>query len=176
VVFAYHTPESLATYLRRWSRFGAHVRQEGEILFDRDGRLHDALEEDIPVSTLEEFAAQLRHLENYDDLKRFGGYFLLPLAHLYSIGRSVVFALLAERGILEFSQQQALRRLERELPAASHDARAIERLRPFHDRVSRRGAGALPFSPRDCSDEVAAARDSVRRLIARSRVSDVLAD
>jgi predicted nucleotidyltransferase len=174
VMFAYHTPDTLEAYLHRWSRFGAHVRREGEILFDPDGRLRGVLEEDIPVSSREELAAQLRHLENYNDLKRFGGHFMLPLAHLYSIGRTVVFALLAERGVLEFDQTRAMLRLAREMPEASDDVRTVARLRPFQERVSRRSRRPLPFSPKDRDDEVAHARDAVRRLIGRSQPADAI--
>jgi predicted nucleotidyltransferase len=173
VTFLYHTPETLETYLHRWSRFGAHVRNEGLILFDPHGRLRSALNEDIPVSSREELLAQMRHLDNYDDLKRFGGKFLLPLAHLYSIGRTVVFALLAERGVLEFDQVRAMRQLERKLPEAKDDIRTIARLRPFQQRVGRRSHTHLPFSPNDCESEVATARDAVRRLIGRSQRLDV---
>ncbi|MFI4990320.1 MAG: nucleotidyltransferase domain-containing protein [Solirubrobacterales bacterium] len=173
VMFAYYTPATLDSYLHRWSRFGAHVRREGEILFDPDGRLRDVLEEDIPVSSREELEAQLRHLENYDDLRRFGGYFLLPLAHLYSIGRTVIFALLAERGVLEFDQTRATRLLEREVPTATDEIRAVARLRAFQERVSRRSRRPLPFSPRDCEDEVAHARDAVRSLIGLTQPADV---
>jgi predicted nucleotidyltransferase len=176
VTFAYHTPDTLAAYLRRWSRFGAHVRQEGEILFDRDGQLHAALEQAIPVSTREELEAQARHLENYDELGRFGGHFLFPLAHLYSIGRSVIFALLAEREILEFDSARAMQRLAQELPAAADEIHAVARLRPFHERATGRGRLPLPFAPRDCEVEVADARSAIRALIGRSRLADAISD
>lgn len=176
VALAYHTPQSLGAYLHRWSRFAAHVRREGEVLFDSGGWLQQALAEEIPISTRDELAAQERHLENYDDLKRFGGYFLLPLAHLYSIGRGVIFALLAERGHLEFDQERAMSYLEGEAPEATEEIRLVARLRPFRERVARRGAGQLPFSPRDCEAEVARARDAIRGLIGLSQQARVRAD
>jgi hypothetical protein len=170
VMFTYHTPQTLALCLRRWSRFGAHVRREGEILFDRWGKLREALHEEVPVCTREELAAQLRHLRNFDDPSRFGGYFLFALARLYSVGRTVVFALLAEHGELEFDQRRAMTLLEQMLPEASDEISAIERLRPFQELVSGRGESCLPFSPRDCETELTDARDAVRKLIARSEL------
>jgi len=168
VTFAYYTPTTLDSYLHLWPRFGAHVRQEGEILFDRDQQLQGALDEEIPISPRRELLAQLRRLEAYDELSRFGGLFLFPLAHLYSIGRTSIFALLAEHGVLEFGDEQAMRRLAKVLPDAAPDIQAIRQLRPFREFVAGRSPRPLPFSPRDCPDEVATRREAIRRLIGRS--------
>lgn len=176
VMFTYHTPRTLAVSLRRWSRFGAHVRREGEILFDRRGKLREVLHEKVPVCPRDELEAQLRHLQSFDDPSRFGGYFLFALARLYSVGRTVVFALLAEHGELEFDQRRAMALLERTLPEASDEISAIERLRPFQQLVTSRGECRLPFSPRDCEAELAGARDAVRKLIARSELVSVGVD
>jgi predicted nucleotidyltransferase len=178
VNFAYHTARSLDAYLHRWSRFGAHMRHEGKILFDPNGDLKLAFEEEIPVSTLEELQAQLQHLANYDDLGRFGGHFLLPLAHMYSIGRSVVFALLAEHEVLEFQQERAMSLLEYELPEARSEIQFVTRLRPFQERVSHRRQDSLPFTPTGskAEHEAAGARNAIRQLIGYSRSADALAD
>jgi predicted nucleotidyltransferase len=55
---SYHTADSLDRYLHRRSRFGAHLRREGWILYDPLGELRRAFATDIPVSTAEELAAQ----------------------------------------------------------------------------------------------------------------------
>src|SRR5579884_3517315 len=94
VSISYYTAASLAVYLERWSRFAVHLRTEGEVLFDHSGRLRALLDQPRPLSTEFELRVQVEHLEALDHVERFGGLFLIPLARLYGIGRTVVFALL----------------------------------------------------------------------------------
>jgi predicted nucleotidyltransferase len=170
ISLSYHTADSFNLYLHRWSRFGAHLRREGWILHDAHGELRRALTIDIPVSTTEELTAQRRHLANYEHLKRFGGRFLFPLAHLYRIGRTVVFAILAEHGTLEFDRDRAFRTITELYPSRAADVATIARLAPFYERVTRRTSdGLLPFDPVGCEAEVARARDAIARLLALSR-------
>ncbi|MGQ0779394.1 MAG: nucleotidyltransferase domain-containing protein [Pseudonocardiales bacterium] len=162
----YHTADSLDRYLHRWSRFGAHLRQESWILYDPHGELRRVLATDIPVATTEELAAQRRHLTNYAHLDRFGGRFLFPLTHLYRIGRTVAFAILAERGTLEFDRGRAFRAIAELYPDRAADVATIARLAPFYERVTRRPSdGLLPFDPVGCEGEVIRARDAITRLL-----------
>lgn len=166
---AYHTADSLDCYLRRWSRFGAHLRREGWILYDPCGELRRLLAVDIPVSTTEELAAQRSHLNNYAHIERFGGRFLLTLTHLYQIGRTVVFAILAEHGILEFDRGRAFRTVIELYPDCAADAAAVARLAPFYELATRRSRDSvLPFEPVGCEAEVVRAREAVVRLLALS--------
>jgi predicted nucleotidyltransferase len=166
---AYHTAGSLDRHLHRWSRFGAHLRREGWILYDPLGELRRALATDIPVSTAEEIAVQRRHLNNYTHLERFGGRFMFTLTHLYRIGRTVVFAILAEHGTLEFDRERAFRAVMELHPDRVADAAAIARLAPFYERATRRlGDGILPFDPVGCEAEVIQAREAITRLLALS--------
>jgi predicted nucleotidyltransferase len=174
IAVAYHTPETLDRYLVRWPRFGVHLRREGEVLFDRHGWLRDALDCERPVSTLEELRLQLLRLANYDSLDRFGDRFLFPLANMYSIGRTVAFALLAERGIFDFNQQSALEQLARLAPDHAADINAIARLRPFAELVQGHSVGLLPFSFEGSGRNVAAAREAIRRLVALSEHANEL--
>ncbi|MDQ6614393.1 MAG: nucleotidyltransferase domain-containing protein [Actinomycetota bacterium] len=176
ISITYHTSDSLAEYLMRWSRFGVHLRTEGQILFDRHGHLRDALAADCPFSTRDELRLQLLHLATFEHLERFGGRFLFPLAHLYLIGRTVVFALLAERGIFEFNQERAFERLPRVVPDAGPDVEKVASLRPFSQLAQGRRPISLPFGFEDCAPDVAAARTAIRRLICLSEHADVLAD
>jgi predicted nucleotidyltransferase len=173
----YHTPETLARHLSHWSRFGVHLKEEGEILFDRHGLLRDELDSEGSVSTYEELRLQLLHLRSFDHLERFGGRFLFPLAHLYAIGRTVVFALLAERGIFEFNRERAFERLVDLTPEYSVEVEEIAQLRPFAELTAGHDAEALPFSfLQGASIRVAAAREGIRRLVALSQYADDLAD
>lgn len=165
VSISYYTPPSLVAYLERWSRFGVHLRTEGRILFDHFGRLRAILAQPRTLSTEFELEVQLGHLETLDHVERFGGLFLIPLARLYRVGRTVVFALLAEMGVFEFNQEKAFEDLARRLPEAAHDVRAIERLRPFARLVRGRiEPDRLPFSSEGCPIEVKNAIEAIRRL------------
>lgn len=173
---ACHTPESLERYLHRWSRFAAHLRREGKVLFERDAALSGLLAHEVPISTREELRAQRRHLRNYEHPERFGNRFLFPLASLYRIGRATTFAILAERAILRFDADQAFSDLSDLYPDRAADVRSIRRLKPFHDLVTRRGTdSALPFEPTDCVGEVVQARQAIERLLSLSRRQDELA-
>jgi predicted nucleotidyltransferase len=176
VSLAAHTPESLRLYLGRWSRFAAHLRTEGKVIFDRDGGLGELLDRETAISTVAELDAQRRHLRNYDHPERFGNRCLFPLVSLYRIGRAVTFAVLAEREILIFDSEEAFVRLGRLAPERASDLNAVRRLRPFYDLVTRRDAGASPpFDPTDCLDELVAARDAVGRLLGLSATTSELA-
>lgn len=166
---SYYTTDSLDRYLHRWSRFSAHLRREGWILYDPLGELRRALATDIPVSTAEEIAAQRRHLNNYAHVERFGGRFMFTLTHLYRIGRTVVFAILAEHGTLEFDRERAFRAVMELYPDRAADAMIIERLAPFYERVTRRlHEIILPFDPVGCETEVIRAREAITRLLSLS--------
>ena len=170
---AYHTPDTLTRYLRRWSRFGAHLRREGEVLFDTSGALRRLLAEDVPISTQEELSAQRRHLDNFRHPGRFGDQFLFPLASLYRIGRTVVFALLAETGELSYDASVAFAHLGELYPDHRDEIETIQRLKPFYELVTGRGgAETLPFEPTGCSDEVVAARRAIDNLLSLSHAPE----
>lgn len=174
VGLVYHTEDNLPKYLERWSRFAAHLRSEAVILRDDDERLQRILTADRPISTKIEVAVQRRHLANYDHLERFGGRYLFPLAKLHRIGRAAAFAVLAERGVLEFDRYRAFDALERLHPERASDLKVVERLEPFAEMVTAQGGSAdLPFEPIGCTREVVDAREAVARLLNLSQHSTV---
>ncbi|MGN6372324.1 MAG: nucleotidyltransferase domain-containing protein [Solirubrobacteraceae bacterium] len=171
----YHTPDTLAEHLRRRSRFRVHLQREGEILFDRHGMLHAALETTEPVDTSDELRTLARSLASFEDLDRFGGRFLFALAHLYRVGRAVVLSLLAERGVFEFNQARAFALLADALPENSAEVERIAQLRPFAELTSGREVDPLPFDfVADAGARAAAARDAIRRLMALSEYANEL--
>jgi predicted nucleotidyltransferase len=167
-VISSFTPDSLSGYLRKWSRFGVHLRREGIILHDPTGTLRDLLSEEIPVSVEAELEVQRRHLRDYAHVDRFGGRLLFPLARIFSIGRAVVFARLAAGGTLEFDRDRAFTEMARREPALAEQIRLIQGLAPFYDRVrDQEPAAPLPFSPVGAEAEarLVQARDAVARLL-----------
>lgn len=165
----YHTPASLETYLAHWSRFGAHLRIEGRILYDMNGDLSRILTAERPIETKYEFAAQERHLARYAHADRFGGRFLFPLAHLYRIGRTAAFAAIAKEGRLEFDRRQAFEIAADLYPDLSEEFATIAALAPFYEYVRAPQSGAtLPFDPVGPAAEVGflTARTCVSRVIA----------
>ena len=168
VALSYHTPETLAAHLRRWSRFGAHLQREGRILFDRHGHLAGILAESPAVSTRAEILAQYRHLQNFEDLERFGDRFLFVLARLHRIGRSVIFALLAEEGVLTFDREEAFEAYATRHPEQAGAVELVARLRPFAELVRLERPRPLPFEPLGCRDEAQRSRDAILGLIRTS--------
>jgi hypothetical protein len=173
---SYHTPETLEAHLDRWSRFGAHLKREGQILFDRHGRLAAILDGAPTVSTRAEIHAQWTHLRHMRDLERFGGRYLFVLARLHRIGRAVVFALLAEQELLVFERERAFAIYTERHPEHRQEVAVIEGLRPFAETVRQERTRPLPFSPNGCREEVERARDAVNTLIRTSEHAPSLPD
>jgi len=168
ISLSYHTISSLEKHLHRWTRFGAHLRREGQILHDPKGELQRLLSVEIPISTAQELDAQRRHLANYQHVARFGGHFLFPLAHIYRIGRATAYAILAEDEILEFDREEAFRTFVRLHPDRAADIAAIAELAPFYKLVRTGSFVPLPFEPvgRGAEARFVRARDAVARLVA----------
>lgn len=168
ISISYYTPESLDDYLRRWSRFGAHLRLEGRILHDTDGRLEGILAEERPISTDHEFATQRQHLQRYEHVDRFGGRLLFPLAHLYRIGRAAAFAAIAKTGHLEFDRREAFQLAVMLYPHLEPEFAAITELDPFYELVRAPDFSIdLPFEPigSEAERRFVHARDCVARVV-----------
>jgi len=148
VTISYYTWAELSEYLKRSPRFGAHLQREGWIVHDLDGKLARVLGEERPIDTSREVTRQLRLLRTLSHTDRFGGRFLFPLAQVYRIGRTVTYAQLASRGVLEFDQQTAFRRLAAAVPEWTSEISTIARLAPFYARTrSRSTKERFPFDP-----------------------------
>jgi predicted nucleotidyltransferase len=172
IAFSYHTPEELAKYVRRWSRFGAHLKREGRILYDTGDQLRDLLSAEVPITVDHELEAQQQHLSIYARVERFGGRFLFPLAHLYRIGRATVYAVLAKSGVVEFDQESAFREIVAQHPDWRRDVSAIASLAPFYQQV--RGDAddvKLPFDPvgPEAENRLIEAREAILRLLTRGQ-------
>lgn len=166
VFVTYHTFDSLKRYVDRWSRFRAHLRLEGWVLYDRTGELKRILDGQAPISPRCELATMRRSLVALLHLERFGGRFLFPLAQLYRVGRTVAFATLASCNILEFDRRRAFSKLAELHPTCAQDLATITRLAPFYDYVNGRGDKEdLPFNPVGCESEVVGARNAISRLL-----------
>jgi hypothetical protein len=142
-----HTRESFGHLIHEGSRFLVHLRREGEVLVDRTGQLSSFLSSPWqPVSVDAEIALELERLENYDRPDIFGNRFLFPLAHVFTIGKAIVMARLADEGHFEFNRRRAFAAFASRHPNRSADARTIANLEPFLART-RRQQTALPFPP-----------------------------
>jgi predicted nucleotidyltransferase len=163
---AFHTRESFAELIHDGSRFLVHLRREGEVLIDRTGQLEGFLRAPWePVSVDEEIAIELARLANYDRPELFGGRFLFPLAHVFTIGKAVVMARLADDGIFEFNRRRAFFAFERRFPAVARDVRVVAALEPFV-ALTRRHTASLPFSPSGpgAAERLEASVAAVRRI------------
>jgi hypothetical protein len=165
----YHTPESLQRHLAMWSRFGVHLRDEGVLLVDPTGTVSDLLGEVRYETKPDEILLQRRQLAHFDDLDRFGGRYLFALARLYSVARTIVYALLAENGSFVFNPRRAFAELVETHPQAAGDISEVAGLSAFFYTTQGRPDVPLPFPPEGCRERVAAARDASGRLAQLSR-------
>jgi len=159
----YHTPESLQRHLAKWSRFGVHLRDEGLLLVDPAGTVGDIFGE-VKVETRPEILHERRQLGHFDDLDRFGGQYLFPLSRLYSAGRTIAYALLAENGSFVFNPGQAFGELAEAHPEAAGDISEVAALSAFFYTTQGRPHVSLPFPPEGCRERVATARAAAGRL------------
>ena len=170
VSLVFHTPESLSDAFSQGSRFLVHIRREGVPLLDRDDILRELLSRPwMPMGIQAEIALELGRLEAYDRPEVFGGHLLFPLAHVYTIGKAIVMALLAEDGTFEFDRGRAFETFARRYPKRAEDAQLVQRLEPFR-AATHRSCRRLPFDPygEDAPQELRRGVDAVRRL-ARGR-------
>lgn len=145
--FVFHTGETFDGIVRDGSRFLVHLRLEGEALVDRDGRLGRFMSGPwTPVSVREEIETELSRLANYRRPEIFGGRFLFPLAHVFTIGKAIVMARLADEGHFEFNRRKAFREFALRHPMAESDINQIASLEPFRART-RRESLVLPYEP-----------------------------
>lgn len=162
------TWETLRTHLQAWSRFAIHLQRESLVLHDSTGGLKTLLLREINVSVTHELAAQQRRLQNFRHLDRFEGRLLFPLAHMYGIGRTIVFARLAQYGQFEFERSNAfayLKSLDDELTV---DLEEIEGLAPFYESVRHPEVDvSLPYDPvgEEATVFATRARGAIERLL-----------
>jgi predicted nucleotidyltransferase len=162
----FHTPGSLRDAFVEGTRFLVHLRREGIPLLDREAILRELLSRPWrPMGIQEEINLELGRLEAYDRAEVFGGHLLFPLAHVYTIGKAIVMALLAEEGTFEFSRARAFATFAHRYPERAKDVRLIGRLEPFRAATHRKPA-QLPFDPygRDAPQELRRSVAAVRRL------------
>ena len=165
VSIVYHTPETLERFVRNGSRFIVHLQLEGEVLFDGDGRLGEIKElPPLRTSVKPEVDGQLKRLELLEEPKRFNGNFLFPLTHVFASGKAIVMAILAEHEIFEFNRDKAFEAFADRFPTSRSDVERLRRLAPFTALVSKGVQQELPFSYRDCDEELLEAIAAVRRL------------
>jgi predicted nucleotidyltransferase len=170
VSIIYHTPETLERFVRNGSRFIVHLQLEGKVLFDSEGVLGEI--QRMPLlrtSVKPEVDGQLKRLELLDRPQRFNGNLLFPLTHAFSSGKAIVMAILAENQIYEFNRDGAFDAFAEHFPESRSDIQTLRRLAPFSALVSKGSEEELPFSYRDCEEELTAAVAAARRLAGFSR-------
>ena len=165
---AFYTLEELDALLSAKASFADHLVSEGQILFDREGRLrrlldaHTGLAFEVGV----ELQFELRRLRHLEDTEQFNGNFLFCLAHLYVIGKAVVMLVLKAEGTPEYNKSRSFQSLAARHPELTTEAESLAQLKPFYLRVTRRSPEAFPFSYRDADERVKRAIAGVRRIAA----------
>lgn len=149
--------------------FAAHLARESRIVADPDRFMTELLAthpRDAPVT---ETSARLRsQLEVYADLSWCGGHYLFCLADLYAWSRSGAMLALARRARFEFDRVRVFERLTAVYPELRDAAEIAIALRPFWERVNRRGTRPFPFPAVDSHRETERARDACREILEAS--------
>lgn len=141
--------DAFYTRYRRRPDFISHIRQESDLLYDRDGSVREMLTRQYsPDGFREGVASCLRQLNLYRDTAPYRSNYLFCLADLYSIGRGLVSLALASDGTPEFNRARAFDRFAAAYPALRRELRSVSSLEPFHALVNGRNPAALPFSYR----------------------------
>jgi len=173
-----HDNVSLIYYLTRsftasWQRhplFTAHLKKEGVVLFDPAGVLSRMF--DTPALTRADLAEEVRQyrakLAPFRDAKRYNNNFLFCLSRLYSIGKGVIMAGLACRGVLEFNRDAAFAQFADLNPDLAGPVAVVVRLRPFYRLVSGRKPEPMPFSYQDAAAEMEEAVNAIDSLAERA--------
>lgn len=170
VSIVYHTQETLNRFVKNGSRFVVHLQLEGEVLFDSEGVLGEIQRmPPLRTSVKPEVDGQLKRLELLDRPQRFNGNLLFPLTHVFSSGKAIVMAILAENQIYEFNREGAFDAFAERFPESRADIQTLRRLAPFSALVSKGSEEELPFSYRDCEGELITAVAATRRLATFSR-------
>lgn len=162
----FYTKGELEVLLSSRVSFAAHLANEGQILFDRDGVLkrmfvaHSAK----PLAVEEELEYHLRRLRSFEDTSQFNGNFLFCLAQLYVIGKAVIMLILAGAGRPEYNKDRAFKVMTRTRPELRADLQRVAELKPFYLQVTGRVKAPFPFSYRDADSHVAGTISAIRRI------------
>jgi predicted nucleotidyltransferase len=122
--------------------FAAHLADEGTILHKRGG--FEPVEHRLNSTQLNtamltrELAVRTYKLHLFRNLERFNGEFVLCLARLYAIGRSVVIIKLLQHDIHEYSWKRLFDAYASIHPELEPDLSRIESLRPCYEHVHDR--------------------------------------
>jgi predicted nucleotidyltransferase len=126
--------------------FMTHLRAEGIVLYDPFRVIADALKQTARVSvTARELRLVLARLRAYDDASRFGDDYLLPLSHLYVLGKRAAMLRLHEMSVHEYGPLKVFETLRILVPSADAATAALTELRPFNHLVTGRPSEALPY-------------------------------
>jgi hypothetical protein len=164
----YFTEAELAGLFAAGVSFTEHLRREGVILYDQDGRLGEIVRSPAgnAVGAGDEIAVQLNRLHAIEDWPQYNGNFLFCLAQLYAIGKAVVILALLKSGAADFDHRTLFSEYRKRHPEHGADVDVVAGLEPFYRLVAGH-PGELPFSYRNAESHARAAVAAIRRLAPR---------
>jgi len=163
-----HTSATLEQLQRDDWLFVKHLRDEGVVLFDRQGsvrrQLGDDPDEGAYATLMERSYVDL--LRSYRDVDRFHGDLLFPFAAIYSLAKRITIEANARRNVFEFRRKAAFALYGSAAPQIADAIAELSRLEPFFEmtRLGER-AVSLPFSSRGSETEFRSAAEAVERLV-----------
>lgn len=147
--------------------FTEHLRREGVILYDENGRLKEIMLSPArrSISVNDEISMQLDRLRPLEDWPQYNGNYLACLAHLYVIAKSVVILVLLRSGIAEFDHRAIFSAYKERYPDRKDAVDIVAELAAFSRLIAGRHS-ELPFPYRNAEHRARAALAAIRRLAA----------
>jgi predicted nucleotidyltransferase len=147
--------------------FTEHLRREGVILYDRNGKLKETMASPArrAISVDDEVSMQLARLRPLEDWPQYNGNHLACLAQLYTIAKAVVILCLLRSGFAEFDHRAIFGTYKELYPNRGEDVNIVSELQGFSRLIAGRG-GELPFPYRNAEHRARAAVAAIRRLAA----------
>lgn len=161
----YMTENQLVRLFDTGPAFTEHLRREGVILYDQDGRLAKIMTSRSrrSMSIDDEISILLDRLRPLGDWAQYNGNHLACLAHLYVIGKSVVILALLRSGIAEFDHRTIFSSYANLYPDRRSDVDIVTELRAFSRLIAGRRC-EIPYGYRDAEDHARAALAAIQRL------------
>jgi predicted nucleotidyltransferase len=164
----YYTQKDLSQLFEAGPAFTDHLRGEGVILYDRDGRLRELIRSPRrrSITIDDEIAMHLDRLHLLENWPQYNGNFLACLAQLYSIAKAIIILALLRLGSAEFDHRIIFTTYRERYPERSADVDTVAQLAPFSRLLAGNEGVELPFPYRDAEARARAVVAALRRLAA----------
>jgi len=163
-----HTRESFEQLSSSGAIFAIHVRDEGKILFDRDGWLSDHLNSiaGLQADPSATYRWASREVNRYRDLARFNGIYHFAFARLYSISRAVAIGITVQNDDPQYGKDEPFSWVATNVPTLANSVLRLSSLRSFREMEGGYDQFVPPFDDRGAHSEMRQAVTDLDALLA----------